>query len=134
MKFFVLGASHTGKTPFAQRLADHLGIPRVGASALVRARFPAGSPVEEMTAFATATLRADPMHSADALRAAIAHAGAHCVVEGVRNPTDFIATFDPRCDRVVILARAASPVRTAFEHGLDVIAANARLYSQYRAD
>src|SRR5262249_62350893 len=129
----VLGTSHTGKTPFARRIGEALGLARVGASAWVRARYPqlpeGASPDERaaqvaaMTAFATDALRADPEISASSLRGAIAPAGGRCVVEGVRNPFDFADTFDPRADVVVKLRYTAAAPPTAFERGLGALAA-----------
>jgi hypothetical protein len=125
MKIYVMGASHTGKTPFARRVAEASGATHVAASAWVRERFPAGAPVDTMTSFALGELRRDPQVSVAALAPKLAAAGEVAVIEGVRNPYDFTATFDPREDRAVFLrylgADAAPP--TAFEQGLDVIRA-----------
>ena len=120
MKIFVLGASHTGKTPFAHRVSEAFAIPVVAASAWVRAKFPAGAPVAEMTSYAIAQLRAEPAISVDHLRARITDP---CVIEGVRNPYDFVHCFDPREDVAVFLRPANSTTPTAFERGLDVIRA-----------
>lgn len=129
MKIFVLGRSHTGKSPFARRVAEAVGIAHVGASAWVRERFPEARPaddasdaerarfVEAITAFAIAELRRDPRVSLDALRAP-----EHAVIEGMRNPFDFVSAFDPRTDHAVILDYAQQQPPTAFERGLDVIA------------
>ncbi|MEZ4402987.1 MAG: hypothetical protein R3B06_23395 [Kofleriaceae bacterium] len=132
MKIFVLGASATGKTPMATALAAALGLAHVRASAWVRERFPgraagadAGSRqafVEAITAFATRRLVDDPWVSAVALRDAVAASGP-CVIEGIRNPLDFVHLYDPRRDVTVWLEHLASELSpTAFERGLDVIA------------
>ncbi len=129
MKVYVLGASHTGKTPLARRVAAALDVPCIAASAWVRAKFPAlpdgaadaerAAQVADMTAWAIRELRADPDRSAAVLRAT---APGRCVIEGIRNPYDFVTTFDPRCDLAVLLAHTGSAlVPTAFEGGLDVI-------------
>lgn len=136
MKLFVLGRSGTGKTPLAAQTAAALGVPHVGASEWVRRMFPAlpassttpGSVVarqaqiEAMTRFSLDELRRDPA-------SCLAFLERHhdltrpCVVEGMRNPFDFVRTFDPRVDVVVLLERDGSPlVKTGFEGGLDVVA------------
>ena len=132
MRVFVLGASHVGKTPFARRVAEALGMRREGASAWVRERFPEALPddasdaerarrVEAMTRFATEELRRDPAVSLAHLRARLLP-DEPCVVEGMRNPFDFVSTFDPRTDHAVHLERSAGgPPPTAFERGLEVI-------------
>ncbi len=132
MRIFVLGRSHTGKTPFARRVAEALGIRHVGASAWVRERFPEPRPaddapaverarfVDAITRFATAELRRDPNISVASLRARVG-ADESCVIEGMRNPYDFTCTFDPRTDHAVFLDHTAGAPPTAFERGLDVI-------------
>jgi hypothetical protein len=121
VRIFVLGRSHVGKTPFARRTSEALGIRHVGASAWVRERFPAGADAAQMTAFAIAELRRDPAVSVASLRGRLA-ADEHAVIEGMRNPYDFTCTFDPRTDHAVFLELADGQPPTAFERGLDVIA------------
>ncbi len=131
MKIFVLGTSGTGKTPFARRVAEALGIPCAGASAWVRERFPLPRPAEgasleereafvaQITKFAIAELRRDPAISIEHLRGRI---GDDCVIEGMRNPYDLVSMFDPRTDRAVFLDyRGPAPAVSGFEAGLDVI-------------
>ena len=127
MKLFVLGASGAGKTPIARQLADKLGVAHVGASAWVRRAMPAQAPegmsrqqaVEAMTRFSIEQLRENP-------RACLEVAGpemqAPCVVEGMRNPFDFVHAFDWRTDLVIFVSRGDNTLeRTAFEEGLEVI-------------
>lgn len=110
MRIFVLGRSHTGKTPFARRTAEALAIAHVGASAWVRELFPTkpddaaerARQVDAMTKFATEQLRREPNVSVASLRSRLAP-DAHAVIEGMRNPYDFTCTFDPRTDHAVFL-------------------------------
>lgn len=131
MKLFVLGRSGTGKTPVARQTAAALGVPHVGASEWVRRMFPAlpeGAPsqqrqeqIEQMTRFSLDELKRDP---ASCLAFLDRHHDLQrpCVIEGMRNPSDFVRTFDPRCDLVVVLEARGSPLQaTGFEAGLDVI-------------
>lgn len=122
MKIFVLGASHAGKSPLARRTAEALGVPCYGASAWVRDKWPPGSPVAEMTAWAIDELRRDPGVSVKSLHRR-ADLDGPCVIEGMRNPYDFVTCFDARCDLVVMLQLAEQRPVTSFEHGLDVIRA-----------
>jgi hypothetical protein len=132
VKIFVLGRSGSGKTPMARRLAEALGLEHAPASAWVRARFPTPSPapdasgaerqafVDAITRFAVAELRRDPWVSLDHL--VERHRLDGCVIEGMRNPLDFVHAFDPRHDAVVWLEHTrAALAPTAFESGLDVI-------------
>jgi hypothetical protein len=136
MKIFVLGSSGVGKTPFARHIAEAFGVPHISASAWVRELFPAQPPadraafVEAITRFATAHLRARPDACVTYLRS---HHDLErpCVIEGVRNPYDFIHLFDPREDRVVFLTFTGDHLsRTLFERGLEVIEA----YLNYLVD
>ena len=125
-KLFVLGSSGAAKTPIARMLAEALGIAHVGASAWVRRAFPPviypasrQEQVEAMTRFSIERLRENP-------RACLDVAGPEmlvpCVVEGMRNPFDFVHAFDWRTDLVVFVERIDNTlVKTAFEGGLDVI-------------
>lgn len=127
-KLFVLGASGAGKTPIARQLADALGVRHVGASAWVRNAFAGFTPevghdrqkmVEAMTRFSIEELRKNP-------RACLDVAGPEmdvpCVVEGMRNPFDFVHAFDWRTDLVLFVQRGDNTLeRTAFEEGLAVI-------------
>ncbi len=135
MKVFVLGRSGSGKTPMATQLASRVGLTHVRASAWARATCPALAPPPDasaparaafaaaITGFAADALVRDPWISIDHLTATAALAGP-CVIEGVRNPLDFVHLFDPRQDVVIWLEiEGARPAPTAFERGLDVIAA-----------
>jgi hypothetical protein len=127
VSLFVLGPSRSGKTPFASQVALALGCPHVGASEWVRRRFPpAPYPdraafVAAITAFTLAELKRNP-------RACVEYVRSHydlslpCVVEGVRNPHDFVHLFDPRTDSAVFLHYIQNDLpATAFEAGLDLI-------------
>lgn len=129
MKVFVVGTSGVGKTPMATQLAARLGLGHVKASAWARAGYPGpvaptadrAAFVAAITAWASAELAADPWVSIDHLAC-----GADlrdCVVEGIRNPLDFIHLYDPRRDVVIWLTATSGPPPTAFEQGLDVIGA-----------
>jgi hypothetical protein len=127
MSLFVLGRSRTGKTPFAAQVALALGCPHLMASEWVRKRFPPArfpdrqSLVDALTRFAVEELKRDPRACIDYIRT---HhdLGRFNVIEGVRNPHDFVHLFDPRRDAVVFLEHTANELRpTAFEGGLGVI-------------
>jgi hypothetical protein len=133
MRIFVIGASHTGKSPLARRLAEALGIRNVSAGAWVRERFTEPRPaedasfteranhVERLTAFALEQLRRDP-HVSVASLASRVRPDEDCVIEGMRNPYDFAHTFDPRTDHVVVLFGPPA-VAGPFDRGIDPLLA-----------
>jgi hypothetical protein len=129
MSIFVLGRSRTGKTPFAAQVALALGCPHVMASEWVRKRFPPAtfadrqSLVNALTRFAVAELRRDPEVCVEYIRRHHDLSSFH-VIEGVRNPHDFVHLFDPRRDSAVFLEHTGNDLTpTAFEGGLAVIRA-----------
>jgi hypothetical protein len=132
MNVFVLGPSRSGKTPMARHLAAALGLRHVKAGAWVRERFATPAPADDapdaeraafvaaITRFAIDELRADPWVSIDHLAAAGLHVPS--VIEGIRNPMDFVHAYDPRGDVVIWLDAASIAITpTPFERGLDVI-------------
>jgi hypothetical protein len=133
MRIFVIGASHTGKSPLAKRLAEALGVRCVSAGAWVRERFAEPRPaddasasersshVEKLTAFALAELRRDP-HVSVASLAARLRPDEDAVIEGMRNPYDFIHVFDPRTDHVIALFGPPA-VASPFDRGIDPLLA-----------
>ncbi len=136
MSLFVLGRSRTGKTPFAAQVALALGCPHVMASEWVRRRFPPAtfpdrqSLVDALTRFSVEELKRNPRACVDYIRARH-DLDRFNVVEGVRNPHDFVHLFDPRRDAAVFLEHTANDLRpTAFEGGLAVI----RAYLDYLLD
>jgi len=123
-----MGQSRTGKTPLSARIAAALEMTHIQASEWVKKRFD-GTPytdrnayVQAITRFSIEELQREPY----ACVAYIDHRNdlrRDCVVEGIRNPHDFVHLFDPRADVAVLLNHVGNPVtRTAFESGLDVIA------------
>lgn len=134
---FLIGATKTGKTTLARRLAEDLGLTHVSASAWLRGRPDVPAPVaddapmrervaftEAITRRARAELSRDPDVCVDFLRQAhpsLDDGG--FVVEGIRNPRDFLLLFRPERDLVLYLDFAANPhPPTTFERdGIAVI-------------
>lgn len=126
-RFFVLGTSNSGKTPFARHLAGALSLPLVSASEWFRANFPPQGSMsrqehtDAITCFNNKMMAADPDFNLRYLRE---HhdLDAACVVEGFRNPRDFAVEFDVRCDRAILLqCEETEVVPTSFDKGLTVI-------------
>lgn len=126
MKIFVVGCSQSGKTPFSEYISIALRCPRVGASEFFRKTFRYSGQLsrqeftDAITDFSLEVLRRDPDVNVRHLRDRLPNT--LCVVEGVRNPRDFVCLFDYRADRVVYLSCAETDVEeTTFGHGVDVI-------------
>lgn len=128
MSIFVLGRSRTGKSPFAQEISRFFHAQHIGASEWVRSRFIADDYGDDRAAFVAAItkfslqqLAENPSACVDFIRSKY-DLGAFCVIEGLRNPSDFIKLFDSRKDAVVFLEHENGdlPV-TEFETGLETI-------------
>jgi len=126
-RFFVLGSSNSGKTPFARHLAGALGLPVVSASEWFRANFPPqGSTsrqehTDALVQFNNTVMGADPDFNLRYLRE---HhdLNAACVIEGFRNPRDFAIEFNARRDRAILLqCEETEIIPTSFDKGLTVI-------------
>jgi hypothetical protein len=129
MRIFVIGASHTGKSPLARRLAESLNIRCLSAGGWVRERFPEPRPaadassaeraahIERLTQFAISELRRDPNVSVASLRSRLTP-DEHAVIEGMRNVYDFTHVFDPRSDHVVALFGPARTDTGPFDQGI----------------
>jgi hypothetical protein len=129
---FVFGNTKSGKTNAAKKLALALGYGHAGASAWARRGFAAQGPSPEapaefvrgITAYSIARLRENPDACLDDLKASHDLAAKGLVIEGMRNPRDFISLFDPRTDAAIELKNALAPSpATPFERGVDVIRA-----------
>jgi nicotinamide riboside kinase len=129
MKVFVIGYTNTGKTTLAARIATALELPMVRANEWVEASL--GSEAVEYasktdraqvyTQYSTDHLRVDP---AVALRYMSTRfdVSRPCVIEGLRNPRDFLHLYDPRFDLVVLVDRVGVTASSVFESGVDHIA------------
>jgi hypothetical protein len=131
MKMFVLGASRTGKTPFARILARALGLQHIslgGASEWARRLYPDAVPhtdresfIRAISRFSLEELRHRPTPRVEYIR------GHHdltrpTVLEGIRNPHDFVHLFDPRTDWAIFLEHSQpDQPRDPFEGGLVLI-------------
>lgn len=120
---FLIGATKTGKTTLARRLAEDLGLTHVAASAWLRGRPDVPAPVaddapmrdrvaftEAITRRAREELARDPDVCVDFLRQEHPRFDdGGFVVEGIRNPRDFLLLFRPERDLVLYLDFAANP-------------------------
>lgn len=127
MNVFVLGTSESGKTPFARELARCLGLKHVMASSWVRSSVSEPLPTErnESTRLLTdASLEMMAQNQAACLEylRASNDLTVASVIEGLRNPHDFIHLYRPGIDCVVILEYTGekSVLPTVFDEGVEV--------------
>lgn len=133
MNIFIIGPSRSAKTPIANLVAKELGVDRISASDWIRSIFNTSNPIvtiedkqkalEEITLLSQNLLKENPNRCIDYLQSKYAINDLDHVLEGFRNPRDFLTLFNPRNDRVVLLTHPSSPLHPlTFEtEGLSII-------------
>jgi hypothetical protein len=108
---FIIGLSQTGKTTMAREAAKTLGFCVVSASEWVKERYvPTDAEkadrelyIERISAFSQTQLSIDPDACVSFIRRKYALEQGGYVVEGLRNPRDFMMLFRPSVDFVFVL-------------------------------
>lgn len=123
---FIVGATKTGKTAVAKQLADRHGLQLISGSEWVKKQFVGQDPenyLAEITEFSKTKLIENPNACLDYLRASYSLDQGGFVIEGLRNPRDFLNLFRPNIDVIVLLWFEKNPIKpTGFESfGLGVI-------------
>lgn len=120
MNVFVIGSSGSGKSTLAKKLVERYGFNHVKPSAGLRASNPQRDDettrdyVQRITDVAIAKLQADPNYFIDYMRGQAANNAN--IYDGVRNPRDFVALFNPAEDLVVHVTSDDARDLTTFEH------------------
>lgn len=127
MNIFVIGQSGCGKTPFAEMIAPKLGMKHISASEWLKPitegkDFPTKQEhIDGLTAISILELQKNPNACVDYIRSKydLTHP---MVIEGVRNPRDFLNLADMNRDVFVFLNRRPNPYRpSSFDRGVVVI-------------
>lgn len=145
-----VGATSSGKTAIAEKGIVPLGYHSITGSRFFRESFgrqeidyleekplESFSPEEiaalkqkfvgDISEHSTNVLQDNPHCNVDYIQACIRRAGMPCVLEGFRNPFEFMQLYDPAKDMVIFLDRPnADRYDTIFERGIDVIKQNVR--------
>lgn len=122
---WVVGSTASGKSTFARKAAEQLGVGLVEAGGWARKALPNGS-VQQLTELSMARLRGDHRYGSRYVASEL-ELRCPCVVAGSRNPTDFVDGFDPVLDAAVILGLQSFPPVTEFERtGIEAIQAYLR--------
>lgn len=112
--FFVIGKSQVGKTTIAKKIAHLANYTHVSAGAWARAKF-ATDDRQELSERSFAALADDPDISLRAITQKYDVPAGGLVIEGIRNPRDFCALFDPRKDAVISIETPNVEAASAFE-------------------
>ena len=127
MKIFVIGNSGVGKTPLSKEIENRYGFKYISASRKIKTLIPSKiltlkkidrkKYTNEITAFSLSLLRKDPFIIINDLRMED-----NVVIDGIRNPRDFINLFNPNKDKVVFVSKEKTEIKsTIFEKGIIVI-------------
>lgn len=127
MKIFIIGQSGSAKTPFADAISRALNVKFVSASDWLKpitgdAKFKTKQEhIDGLTAVTLRELHKNFDACTDYITATN-DLSAPLIIEGMRNPRDFVKMFDFRHDMVIFLNREDNPYRaTQFERGIMVI-------------
>jgi len=131
LKYFILGPTGSGKTTLAGLLGEKLKLPVITASGwtadfskdLVKPTNPRLrlNYAREMTKRSIEALKADRQRCLNWLKAQIEAASNNCIIEGIRNPLDFVSLFEWG-DKVIDFAVEEVEITTPFEEvGLETI-------------
>jgi GTPase SAR1 family protein len=124
-KIFVIGYSECGKSTFSQALCERLSVQYIGASEWTRKfnvtkdRNPAYR--ETVTNLARKALLENPRVCIDYISSSLSAIKEPVIVEGLRNPFDFMNLYDPANDYVIHLEPENAIPINRFDDGIDVI-------------
>lgn len=131
---FVIGHSKTGKSPVAQRIANHYGYPVIEAGAWARALCPAkeGEMSEEyvprVSQAALEALKNDPRISVRHVVSHLSTTTGPCLIVGIRNPFDFANLVDPTKDHVIFI-ESDVPLSDFEQEGITLIQGMVKMYA-----
>jgi hypothetical protein len=127
MKIFIFGQSGSGKTPFAEMVAQQLGVKFISASEWLKpitqdkVFLTKQEHIDGLTAISINELRKNPDACVDYIRKTH-DLTQPLIIEGVRNPRDFMNLADFQRDAFVFLNRKPNPYRpSTFDRGVVVI-------------
>lgn len=117
---WVVGSTASGKSTFAKRVSQLLGIGLVEAGSWARKALPHGS-VDQLTEYSMSRLRGDSRYGSRYVEQELSRFGT-CVVAGSRNPIDFVDNFHPTLDTAIVMGPKTFPPVTDFERtGIEAI-------------
>lgn len=122
---FVIGKTNVGKTPLVEYLKTIDGVAAVSASDWVKSIY-VRNPDHSKTEYVNDITRFSKEKLKDDHDCAFRHTNSLLkelnIIDGVRNPNDFIKLFDPNRD-VVVFVDPISPSKysTLFDDGVDII-------------
>jgi hypothetical protein len=123
---YILGTSRSGKTPVAKMLTDKLGMQWIGGSEWVREEYKEKHATRKefiagITKYSVERLREEPDVCVKYITSKY-DLSQPSVIDGERNPYDFIQLFNPTKDKVVYLDFVNNFLEpTIFEDGIKVI-------------
>lgn len=106
---FLIAKTKDGKTTVSNFLVEELGVTTISASKWVVPAFLAEFPYEKnpevyshkISKFSIDRLKKDPDSCIDVIKNDPSVKAGNCLIEGIRNPRDFLALFDARKDFVI---------------------------------
>ncbi len=101
---FIIGNSQVGKSTLAKNLAEIFHYKHIGASEWVRSKFPPNVSREELTSYSVEQLALNPNVCVDYIRNKYDLENDSFIIEGIRNPFDFVKLWNPQTDHIIFLS------------------------------
>ena len=129
MKLFIIGQSQSGKTTLANQMAQIYGLQHISASDWVKQVWQLSiedfasreAYITAITEYSLEYLRKYPRACIDYIQHQLVD-DRNTVIDGIRNPYDFVTLFNWQFDRCLYLNYQCNPIPTnPFEQGLSVI-------------
>lgn len=120
MNIFIVGYSQCGKTTFATQFRNFKHVSAGGWT--IRFGFDKTDSAyrKKVTEASTAALKENPDECINYIQEAFKTPGNY-VVEGMRNPRDFLKVFNPTIDVVIFLKPQDVNISNQFDMGVDII-------------
>ena len=117
MKIFIIGYSGVGKSPFASLLCRRYPqAQHIKAGEWVRSQFSTNATAQEMAEFSAQKLKENINICVDFIREKYVFSqNSISIIEGIRNPYDFMQLFDPKKDMVIFVNRKNTFASSYFE-------------------
>lgn len=133
MNIFVVGYAQCFKSSFSKELASITGFNHIEASAVFRSKHPhLGHSKEDaikLSIQAIEDLKNDPLVCVNSIKAKFKE---NNIIEGIRNPSDFILLFNPQKDKLVFLYREAEEKNDYSEFEIVGLAAIKKIMQFYK--
>lgn len=130
LNIFIIGKTKVGKTTLGKILADKFQYQSISASEWIKCRLETSN-VEKITQASLALLKDDPDACVNYLQHKYHIKSGGLIIDGIRNPRDFLILFDPSRDIIISIENNNIDYASQFEEiGLKTIKENIKFLKE----